>query len=268
MSRPRIFSRDDRLRVRLRQSADAKPKGARLPRPKVSGVATKGSTVRGSMRRPIPKWHQRVTVKIKYRERFGNGPRADKSYSRALARQVGYNTRTHAEAKVEGVSPLDSFDAKHDRISPTEAREAVLEWGGDRRYWKMIISPERGNDMKDFLSYVREVMAAIERDVLTAEEIKAGERLPYLATIHDDTDHKHAHVIFRGRIGDRDLSLNKAYLSHGIRARASEIATKHLGYRLGDGRVSADTGSDPADEQQQKSQQKERAAGRSAGMGI
>lgn len=229
MSRPKLFSRVDRLRVRLRRSADPKPKGGRLKLPKAAGVATHGHTVRGSLLKPSPRWHQRVTVKIKYRERFGTGPSADKSYARALARQVAYNTRKDAKAKSEGVEPVPAFNARRVNI---DAVEAVRGWTEDRRYWKLILSPERGNDMTDFLGYVRGVMAAVEKDVLTAEELKAGQRLEWVAAIHNDTDHRHAHVLLRGRVGDRDLSFNKAYLSHGIRARAAELATERLGYRL------------------------------------
>lgn len=263
MSKPRIYSREDRLRVRLRRSADPKPKGERITkRPKASAVVTRGHTVRGSMLRPTPRWHQRVTVKIKYRERYGVGPKADRAYAKALAQQVSYNTRTDTKARAEGVDPVQAFDAKNDRI---DGHAAVRDWGEDRRYWKMIISPEYGYDMKNFPGYVREVMAAIERDVLTAEEIKAGERLSWVSAVHDDTDHRHAHVILRGRIGDRDLTLNKAYLSHGIRARASEIATKHLGYRMAQDGPAVPDGDTPA---AQKQQQQERDTGRSAAWGL
>jgi hypothetical protein len=65
MAEPRIFSREDRLRVRLRRSADPPPKGARIRMPRVSAILTRGSTTRGTLLRPTPRWHQRVTVKIK-----------------------------------------------------------------------------------------------------------------------------------------------------------------------------------------------------------
>jgi hypothetical protein len=199
-----------------------------------------------------------VTVKIKYRERYGVGEKADKSYATALKRQVAYNTRTDSKTKAEGVDPVPAFGPQHDRI---DGHFAVRKWAEDRRYWKLIISPENGYDMKDFLGYVREVMAAVERDVLTDDELKNGERLEWVGAIHNDTDHRHVHVILRGRIGDRDLTLNKAYLSHGIRARASEIATKHLGYRMAnDGPAVPDVDTDGV----QKQHQQERDAGRSA----
>jgi hypothetical protein len=259
LSRPRIFSRDDLLKVRLRRSADPKPKAAKV---RVSGVVTRGHTVRGTLLRPTPRWHQRVTVKIKYRERYGVGPKADKSFSTALRRQVQYNTRTDAKARAEGADAVDAFDAKRNRIDP---HFAVKGWGGDRRYWKLIISPERGNDMKDFPGYIREVMTAIERDVLTEAELKRGLRLEWTGAVHDDTAHKHAHVILRGRIEDRDLTLNKAYLSHGIRARASEIATKHLGYRTGHDTPSRV--SDPDTDTVDTAQQQRRETGRGWGIG-
>ena len=259
MARPRIIGREDLFRLRLVKSADPKPKA---PKPVASSISTRGQTVRGEMLKPTPRWHQRVTVKIKYRERYGVGPKADKSYTTALSRQVAYNTRTDRTAKAEGVEPIPAFNAKHERI---DGHFAVREWGSDRRYWKLIISPENGNAMKDFLGYTREVMAAVERDVLTDDELKKGERLEWVGSIHDDTNHRHAHVILRGRIGDRDLTLNKAYLSHGIRARAAEIATKHLGYRMSnDGPAVPDGDIEGVD----KKRQPERSTGRFSDWGI
>ena len=258
MARPRIIGREDRFRLRLLKTADPKPKGARAAKLRASSISTRGHTVRGEMLKPTPRWHQRVTVKIKYRERYGVGEKADKSYAAALKRQVAYNTRTDAKAKADGVDPVPAFSAKHERI---DGHFAAREWSEDRRYWKLIISPERGNDMKNFLGFVRETMAAVERDVLTDDEVKKGERLEWVGAIHDDTDHRHAHVILRGRIGDRDLTLNKAYLSHGIRARASEIATQHLGYRMSnDGPAVPDVDTESVAKQRQH----ERDAGRSA----
>ncbi|MGF7213197.1 type IV secretory pathway VirD2 relaxase [Skermanella aerolata] len=258
MTKPRIFSREDRLRLRLRRSADPKPEATSFGRgPTASGMAIRGHTVRGTMLRPSPRWHQRVTVKIKYKERYGTGPKADKAYARTLARQVAYNTRTDAKARAEGVEPVAAFDRRRERI---DGYAAVRAWGGDRRYWKLIISPERGHDMKNFLGYVREVMAAVETDVLTDDEIKRGERLGWVGVIHDDTDHRHAHVILRGSLGDRDLTLSKAYLSHGIRARAAEIATRHLGYRMGRDSPLASGPTEP--------EQALRQIGRTPGWGI
>jgi hypothetical protein len=232
MPRPRIIGREDRFRLRLMKSADPKPRAAR---PVALSISTRGQTVRGEMLKPTPRWHQRVTVKIKYRERYGAGPKADKSYAAALKRQVAYNTRTDSKSKAERIEPAPAFNARHERI---DAQFAVREWGADRRYWKLILSPERGNDMKDFLGFVRETMTAVERDVLTGDERKMGEALEWVGAIHSDTNHRHAHVILRGRVGDRDLTLNKAYLSHGIRARAAEVATRHLGYRMSQERLS------------------------------
>lgn len=268
MARPQILGREDRFRLRIRRSGDPKPKVTKQP--KVGAVSTRGHTVRGSMLRPTPRWHQRVTVKVKYRERYGAGPKADRAYAKALAQQVAYNTRTDTKARAEGVHPVPAFDATRERIN---AHESVKEWGEDRRYWKMIISPERGNDMKDFLGYTREVMSAVERDVLTEDELKKGQRLEWVGAIHNDTDHRHAHIILRGRLGNRDLTLSKAYLSHGIRARASEIATRHLGYRMGhDGPAVV---GDPdglqqnhQHQQQHQRQQRGHAAGRSTAWGI
>lgn len=236
MAAPRILDRNDRFRLRLARSSDPTPKSAKA---KIPAVSTRGATVRGAMLKSAPRWHQRVTVKITYRDRFGNSSRAGEAFARSLDRQALYITRDDAGARADGVEPVPAFDAKNDSV---DGRATVEQWQADRRYWKVIVSPENGNGIKDFRGYTREVMAAIEKDLLTAEELKKGGRLEWVASIHDDTDHRHSHVMLRGRIEDRDLMLNKAYLSHGIRARAAEVATRHLGYRMAsDGPAVPDT---------------------------
>ncbi|HEV3189557.1 MAG TPA: DUF3363 domain-containing protein, partial [Polyangiaceae bacterium] len=50
---------------------------------------------------------------------------------------------------------------------------------------------------------------------------------------HYDTEHPHAHLIVRGVDRDgRELRLDRAYISNGLRSRAQELATEELGPRL------------------------------------
>jgi len=65
-------------------------------------------------------------------------------------------------------------------------------------------------------------MAEAERDL--------GTRLEWVAANHYDTDHPHAHVVLRGKtMWGEDLVIPRAYMSHGLRRRASEVLTRELG---------------------------------------
>jgi len=94
----------------------------------------------------------------------------------------------------------------------------------DRHHFRMIISPERGEDIEDFQGYIRKVMKRVERDLKV--------KLNWVGAVHYDTDDTHAHVIIQGRDGQgNDLVIGRDYIAFGIRARAQEIATELLGER-------------------------------------
>jgi type IV secretory pathway VirD2 relaxase len=59
-----------------------------------------------------------------------------------------------------------------------------------------------------------------------------GTRLDWVAVDHWDTDNPHTHVVLRGTDkSGQDLVIAGSYIAHGIRQRASEIATRWLGPR-------------------------------------
>jgi type IV secretory pathway VirD2 relaxase len=63
-------------------------------------------------------------------------------------------------------------------------------------------------------------------------ETDLGTRLDWVAVDHWDTDNPHTHVVLRGKDdGGRDLVIARSYISHGMRLRASEVATTWLGPR-------------------------------------
>ena len=92
----------------------------------------------------------------------------------------------------------------------------------DRHQFRFIVSPEDGAELGDLTGYTRELMARVETDL--------GTRLDWVAVNHYNTGHPHAHVVVNGRddLGE-DLVINGAYISNGIRERASELATLELG---------------------------------------
>ena len=92
----------------------------------------------------------------------------------------------------------------------------------DRHQFRFIVSAEDGDRYEDLKPFVRRVMHQMEQDL--------GTKLDWVAVDHHNTGHPHSHVILRGRTDrNKDLIIARDYLSAGMRARASEIATFDLG---------------------------------------
>jgi type IV secretory pathway VirD2 relaxase len=136
----------------------------------------------------------------------------------SLARHVSYLGRESASADGKrGVF----YDATREGV---DARRETVQWAHDRHHFRLIISPERGGDIADMTSYIREVMRRVERDLDT--------KLTWIAVNHHNTDNPHVHVLLRGKLPDgADLVIPRQYISYGIRDRASDVATELLGER-------------------------------------
>ena len=95
---------------------------------------------------------------------------------------------------------------------------------GDRHHFRFTVSPEDAGEMMDLRAYTRDVMAQMERDL--------GTRLDWVAVDHWNTDNPHIHVLLRGKTDRGEtLLISRDYISRGMRARASELATLELGPR-------------------------------------
>ncbi len=144
----------------------------------------------------------------------------------SLTRHAGYLGRDSASADGK---PGVFYDASREGIA---GRQEVANWAEDRHHFRVIISPERGSDIPDMTAYVRDVMARVEKDLASAGAIEKGTKLEWIAINHHNTDNPHAHVVLRGRQENgKDLVIPRAYLAHGMRGRASEVATELLGER-------------------------------------
>jgi type IV secretory pathway VirD2 relaxase len=102
---------------------------------------------------------------------------------------------------------------------------------GDERLFKIIVSAEFG-DRIDIENHTRELMARMERDLQT--------ELEWVAVIHYNTEHPHAHIALRG-VDQRGKSLRlpREYVKSGIRSRAEDLLTRELGHRTIDDAIEA-----------------------------
>lgn len=98
----------------------------------------------------------------------------------------------------------------------------------DRHQFRFIVSAENALELEDLKGFTRQLMHRIEIDLET--------RLDWVAVDHWDTDNPHTHIVLNGHTGGaasgkEDLIIAPDYMAHGMRLRASEIATEWLGPR-------------------------------------
>jgi type IV secretory pathway VirD2 relaxase len=125
----------------------------------------------------------------------------------------------------DGITPDGAPGVAYDAEGEHADLKAFEQRGrGDRHQFRFIIAPENAVELEDLQAFTRELMARMEVDV--------GSRLDWVAVDHWDTDNPHTHVVLRGRHeAGHDLVLAREYISHGMRFRASELATEWLGPR-------------------------------------
>lgn len=99
----------------------------------------------------------------------------------------------------------------------------------DNHQFRFIVSPENSHEL-DMHEYVDDWMHQMEDDV--------GQDLDWAAAVHQNTDQPHAHIVVRGNDEQgNEVRLAPHYLHNGLRHRAEEIATHHLGPRTVDDKV-------------------------------
>jgi hypothetical protein len=84
-----------------------------------------------------------------------------------------------------------------------------------------MISLDAG-DRLDLKGFIERLMAQVQRDL--------GAPIDWLAAVHHDTTHVHAHLLIRGRdLHGRDVYFTKHYWAYGLKYRVQELATAYLG---------------------------------------
>ena len=94
----------------------------------------------------------------------------------------------------------------------------------DRHQFRMIVAVEDAVQYRDLREFTRRLMRHVEADL--------GTKLEWVAVDHHNTGHPHTHIVLRGK-DDRgqDLVIAREYITHGMRERATELATLDLGPR-------------------------------------
>ncbi len=185
---------------------------------------------------------QRAVAKIHYFNHAGGGAAALKAHAKYIARDAAAReetapiataneaattektnaTRAHADYLERGGQRGVFYDAAQDAVNGRPRLEAWAQ--SDRRHFRIILSAEAGDRLRDLPAYTREVMARAGSAL--------GTTLSWVAVDHRDTDNVHTHIIIRGRRANgQDLVLPRDFIKHGFRSIARDVATEWLGAR-------------------------------------
>jgi type IV secretory pathway VirD2 relaxase len=171
---------------------------------KLHGAPRSGRQRRGAVLRS-----QRCAVRVTYARNTVRGQW--RAHGRYVAREsaateptaAGFDRSTHG---IDMAATLESWQA-----------------AGDRRLWKIIISPEFG-ERADLIRLTRDLMERMDKDL--------GTPLDWVAVAHFNTEHPHVHVALRGVGQDgREFQLPREYVKAGIRSIAEDLCTRQLGHR-------------------------------------
>lgn len=125
----------------------------------------------------------------------------------------------------EGAGREGEHGKLYDRsVDAADAKAFEERADEDRRQFRLIVSPEDADQMKDLTRFTREFMSQVEKDL--------GRRLDWVAANHHDTAQPHVHIVIRGgSTRNGELLIDRKYITQGFRARAQELVTRELGQR-------------------------------------
>ena len=166
---------------------------------------------RGQVSSPKASYRQRCAVRVTY---SGNRVRGQwAAHGRYIVRDSAVQT--------ESGKSSPGFDV-NGTVPAVPAKLREWQVAADPRMFKLIVSPEFGERV-DLKKLVRELMTGMEADL--------GRHLEWVAVVHSNTQHPHAHVALRGTANGDELRLDRDYVKHGIRRRAEDECTVQLGFR-------------------------------------
>ncbi len=189
--------------------AGAKANGTRVGRP--ASTFGRGRAAAGMAGRGLGVHARRVVVKARF----------------VVLKEAGANSvSTHLRyIERDGVTRDGQRGQAYGPETDTADLKAFEDRGrGDRHQFRFIVSAEDAVDLEDLRGFTRQLMQRMAVDMETP--------LDWVAVDHWDTDNPHTHIVLNGRTaGKENLVIAPDYLAHGMRMRASEIATEWLGPR-------------------------------------
>jgi len=179
--------------------------GSRIGRGASIGRVLRGGDRHASIRA------RRVIVKTRLVKLGAKGLSASRAHLRYLQR----------DGTTIDPAPGGLYSAREDA---TDGKAFVERGAGDRHQFRFIVSVEDGDQYPDLKPFVRRLMTQMETDL--------GTSVDWIAVDHRDTGRPHTHIMLRGK-DDRgeNLIIAREYISHGLRERASALATLDLGPR-------------------------------------
>lgn len=230
-----MASRDDE-RLRIKPGAPKRPDGSQSGQrtqrfvsqvlKQVSKAGAKASWGRGA--RPASSFGRGRVAAGLVGSRLGADARRVVIKSRyVVLKQAGaHSVSTHLRyIERDGVTRDGERGQAYGPETDTADLKSFEERGkGDRHQFRFIVSVEDAEELEDLRDYTREFMRRMATDLET--------RLDWVAVDHWDTDNPHMHIVLRGRAANgQDLVIAPDYMAHGMRTRASELATEWLGRR-------------------------------------
>jgi type IV secretory pathway VirD2 relaxase len=203
-TKPKLFIRqvlDAAYRSGMRSHRKSSFTGQRIGRGAAMGTLAAAGFMRGGSRKAVVKVH---IAKLK----AGN-----LSAARAHMRYIQRD-----EVTLQG-EPGQLYGRDTDEADGTAF---VGRCEGDRHQFRIIVSADDGAELADLKPFIRDLMQRMEMDLET--------ELEWVAVNHFNIGHPHTHIVIKGKAQDgKDLIIAKDYITHGIRAQASELLSLELG---------------------------------------
>jgi len=229
-----MASRDDE-RLRIKPGAPKRPDGSqsgqrtqRFVSQVLKQVSKAGAKTSGRGAHPASSFGRGRVASGLAGSRLGADARRVVIKSRyvVLKKAGAHSVSTHLRyIERDGVTRDGERGQAYSHETDTADLKSFEERGkGDRHQFRFIVSVEDAGELEDLRGYTRELMRRMATDLET--------RLDWVAVDHWDTDNPHTHIVLRGRAANgQDLVIAPDYMAHGMRTRASELATEWLGPR-------------------------------------
>ena len=230
---------DDWVRVKSR-SPD---RGGKPPRFQDSKLfMAKNARRGGNFRVEVPDGVPKFVFLMGYTQRRGIGADSRTAHRGLLRGQAQYNGRDGA------IGWAFSFD-KNGPVDRVWHR--VEEWEDDKRYFRASLNPLNHEAIKDWQRFGADFMETLQHGsertfgsdgqplhwhsdgLLTDEDRAAKKEIDWVMSIHRETGRTHAHVLFRGTLGNDDLYIEpKATRQFWIMGQGVASMDHHVGMKM------------------------------------